>query len=72
MCNYFKRKTNVAQNLIDNFFSNFDFSIWKILSEKKKKFYNNDVQKLKLNKIHTTVPRQEYCVLTGENENPIQ
>ena len=24
MCTYFKTKTNVAQNLIDNFFSNFD------------------------------------------------
>ena len=34
-------------------------------------FYNNVVQKLKLNKIHTTVSRQQYCVLTGENKNPI-
>ena len=24
MCMYFKTKTNVAQNLIDNFFYNFD------------------------------------------------
>ena len=29
-------------------------------------------QKLKSTKIHTTVPRQQYCVLTGENKNPIQ
>ena len=35
-------------------------------------FYNNVVQKLKLNKTHITVPRQQYCELTGENENPIQ
>ena len=35
-------------------------------------FYNNVVQKLKLCKIHITVPRQEYCVLTGEKKNPMQ
>ena len=35
-------------------------------------FYSNVVQKLKLNKIHVTVPRQQCCVLTGENKSPIQ
>ena len=30
-------------------------------------FYNNVVQKLKLNKIHITVTQQQYCVLTGKN-----
>ena len=35
-------------------------------------FYSNVVQKLKLNKINTTVPRQQHCVLTGENKSPIQ
>ena len=29
-------------------------------------FYNNAVQKVKLSKIHITVPQQHYCVLTGE------
>ena len=37
MCTYFKTETDVAQNLIDGFFSNFDSSIGRILSEKKKK-----------------------------------
>ena len=43
MCTYFKTKTDVAQNLIKNIFSNLDpwlledLSIGKILSEKKKK-----------------------------------
>ena len=38
MCTYFITKTDVAQNLIDEFFSNFlseDLSIGRILSEKK-------------------------------------
>ena len=39
MCTYFKTKTDVTQNLIDKFFSNFDckrtFPIGKILNEKK-------------------------------------
>ena len=29
-------------------------------------------QKPKLNKIHIAVPRQQYCVLTRENKNPMQ
>ena len=33
-------------------------------------FYKNVVQKLKLNKIHTTVSRQQYCVLTAEIKIP--
>ena len=32
---YFKTKTDVAQNLIDNFSSNYDLSIARILIEKK-------------------------------------
>ena len=39
MCTYFNTKTDVVQNLIDDFFSNFwlseDLSIGTILSEKK-------------------------------------
>ena len=37
MCTYFKAKTDVAKNLIDNFFTNWrcHLSIGKILSEKK-------------------------------------
>ena len=35
MCTFFKTETDVAQNLIDGFFSNFDSSIGRILSEKK-------------------------------------
>ena len=38
MCTYFKTETDVTQNLIDNFFSNFeseDLSIGRILSEQK-------------------------------------
>ena len=34
-------------------------------------FYSSVVKKLKLNKIHITVPWQQYCVLLGEeNKNP--
>ena len=33
-------------------------------------FYKNVVQKLKLSKIHTTVSRQQYCVLTAEIKIP--
>ena len=43
MCTYFKTETDVAQNLIDGFFSNFDSSIGRILSEKKKKKKNTGV-----------------------------
>ena len=37
MCTYFKTKTDLAQNLIDKFFSNFDCqrTTEKILSKKK-------------------------------------
>ena len=34
MCTYFNTKTDVVQNLSDDFFSNFDLSIRRILSEK--------------------------------------
>ena len=40
MCTFIKTKTEVAQNLIEKFFSNWlseDLSIGKILIEKKKK-----------------------------------
>ena len=48
------------------------FSLFYLIALGHFFFYNNVVQKLELNKIHTTVPRQQYCVLTGENQNPIQ
>ena len=34
MCTYFKAETDVAQNLIDDFFYNFGFQEGRILSEK--------------------------------------
>ena len=45
MCTYFKTETDVAQNLIDDFFSNFvclctgKISITELISEKTKALY---------------------------------